>query len=72
MRDGKSGTGIAFAQASCRIAPFRRYPVSEVGQWDGFVLVFIVVFSIAVLGCTVMVLRYYVEAADPRSDRFAW
>ncbi len=38
--DGKTGIGLALVLASCRIACFRRLPVSEVCHCDGFLLAF--------------------------------
>jgi hypothetical protein len=38
--DGETGIGLALVRASCRIACFRRHPVSEVCYSDGFLLAF--------------------------------
>jgi hypothetical protein len=38
--DGETGIGLALVRASCRIACFRRHPVSEVCHSDGFLLAF--------------------------------
>ena len=38
--DGETGIGLALVRTSCRIACFRRHPVSEVCRSDGFLLAF--------------------------------